>query len=211
MSYCGQCGHRLGAGRFCPNCGFEVRTEPEGDQETTKPAAAVETTMVRPVDAVEATAPRRPRATTPPPTAPTMPPPTAPTVPPPTASSARYPLFAEPPAEAAAEAPPEEPAEEPASDALATTEMTAVRPLRTADDTAPRPHLPSLSETAVRPAVSVEAAVLSEPGPEPEPGPELESSSEVATDQPSAWIVSLWVLILFLIVILVGGLWLLGH
>lgn len=286
MKYCGQCGHRLGGGRFCPNCGFEVRSEEPADT-TAEPAPPAPPASAAP------TAPPPGSAPTAPPPAPSgpavpPPPPGGPTVPPPTASTARYPLFADDGAtpndtagahagEAAAEQdesptvvrrtrpavprengspaaapepadvtrkrmPPvsrdaateERPvqADEPPADPVETAEMTAVRPLRLTQDTAPRPQLPPLADTAVHPAAPVESASTAptpvmdrEPDREtdqesdqddvvalaPEPARLSESPSEPDADNPSAWVVSLWVLIVFLVAILVLGIFLLSR
>lgn len=301
MKYCGQCGHRVGPGRFCPNCGFEIRAEAAADATVESAPVTADATMERtaaPTAEQPASPPQAPPISPPPGPpagAPTVPPPVpgGPTVPPPTATTARYPLFADerasdpapidegptdngiasaPEASPTIERPvgthraaapgaaettspaaadvtrkrmsavrePEAPTpqplagllreptpesapestHEPVVDPAETAEMTAVRPLRVPGDTAQRPQLPPLAETAVHPAAPVET-VSTAPAPvldredggalAPEPDPYQESRSAAPSDEPSAWVVSLWVLIVFLVAILVAGVFLLSR
>lgn len=245
MKYCGQCGHRVGPGRFCPNCGFEIRAEAPADATVESAAISADATIERtPAATAEAPAsppPTSPAPTSPPPAPPTSPPPAppagaptvpppvpgGPTVPPPTATTARYPLFADEPTTDPSSTDPSSTDKGTASaweesptverrvgthrgPAPTAAERTAVRPLRVPGDTAQRPQLPPLADTAVHPAAPVldrvDGGALA-----PEPGLYRDSQPAAPTDEPSAWVVSLWVLIVFLVAILVAGIFLLSR
>lgn len=97
MTYCAKCGHELGVGRYCTNCGHPVGMpigppviepipEPEVQPETEVEPAWRTDTSERPQ-------PPAPPADLPP--APEGPPPVAPPVAPPPPPAARFPLFAD--------------------------------------------------------------------------------------------------------------------
>lgn len=194
MKYCGQCGNQLGTGRFCSRCGAPTSG---------------------PTDSADTTVPRGP--TSPPPTSryplyadelttgPTTPPPSypAPTMPPPSA----------PPGETAASSSPagRHARPDPLSDDLApdpnyaaertavhaaVSDQTAERPaIRVAPDPAPHPQVPSLAETAVRPAV-VDAEATRE---------HASLSHALPRREHSVWEQTFWVLFVFLVIVTIIG------
>lgn len=129
MNYCGQCGSALRSGaRFCADCGASVRASASTHADSA-PAGA-------------------PTVPPPPPGGPTTPPPGAPAETVSVRSSARYPLYAdEPSARSTGGSQP--------TGAESDTERTVVRHSRHAEErTDALPEIPSLGETAIRPAAS---------------------------------------------------------
>ncbi|MFT4084605.1 MAG: hypothetical protein QM638_18665 [Nocardioides sp.] len=212
-TYCGQCGQRLGTGRFCAYCGADARPQDAGTPPVTSsaPAPAGDETVIRPIPAgltdptdradraqTASAPPSSAPPSTPPPAnpapanpAPANPAPSEPVVAPPVTSAprgARYPLFAD-----------EQSAAGPASYA---EDRTQVRPaIRTGEHRV----MGSLAESAIRPSAHPDHTYL------PAAPPADATVRVQRADQPSAWVVSLWVLLCFLIVMLAAGVWLLAR
>ncbi|MEX0427455.1 zinc-ribbon domain-containing protein [Nocardioides sp. DS6] len=123
-----------------------------------------------------------------------------PTTPPPaTTSPTRYPLYADQagPARAVDTAP------EPIAQAQVQAQTQA-------QETAVRPALPPLSETAVIPAAA-ESRTRATPRVVVPEGAGAGAADGTDEHHASPWVVSVWVLCTVLVVVLAAGIWLLGH
>jgi hypothetical protein len=193
MKYCGQCGNRLGSGRFCGHCGAQVR--PAADEIASAGPSGPPPAARYPMYA-DGQAP-----------GPTMPPPS---VPPPSAPPSASDTMQAPavvdgvdPGTSDDEGAEQTRAQtrDQTAERLPVVEETAVRPaLRMVPDPETRPEVPSLAETAVHPAVPrVDIG--------PEPADDVQDEHESHTH--SAWAQTLWLLLIFLMAIIAAGVWLL--
>lgn len=184
MKYCGQCGNRLGTGRFCSRCGAPVLT-------TADDAALPPGPPGPPPSA------RYPLYADGRPPGPTVPPPPHP----PAAPRDTRPVDQEVSTGDGSDGTLERTSVRPP----VIDETVVRRPdLRLVQDTAAQPSVPPLAETAVRPAIPrVDLA--------PE---RADDPARWNGDRPrghSAWTQTFWAMVIVLLAVMVAGVWLLTH